>query len=53
MLSAVSFSALGLLPSVVVHSAEKSKNKFCVLTATAYALSIFAAVIHIQSAFFY
>ena len=53
MLSAVSFSALGFLPSVVVNSAEKSKNKFGVLTVTAYALSFFAAVIHFQSAIFY
>ena len=53
MLSAVSFSALGFLPSVVVHSAEKSKNKFGILSATAYALSFFATVIHFQSAIFY
>lgn len=53
LLSAVSFSALGFLPSVVVHSAEKSKNKFGIITVTAYALSFFAAVIHFQSAFFY
>lgn len=53
ILSAVSFSALGFLPSVVVHSAEKSENKFGILTVTAYALSLFAAVIHFQSAFFY
>lgn len=52
-LSAVSFSALGFLPSVVVHSAEKSKGKFGVLTAAAYALSLFAAVVHFQSALFY
>lgn len=52
ILSAVSFSALGFLPSVVVHSAEKSKNKFGILTVTAYALSLFAAVIHFQSAIF-
>lgn len=53
MLPAVSFSALGFLPSVVVHSAEKSKSKFGILTITAYALSFFAAVIHFQSAIFY
>ncbi len=52
MLSAVSFSALGFLPSVVVHSAEKSKNKVGILSATAYALSFFATVIHFQSAIF-
>lgn len=52
VLSAVSFSALGFLPSVVVHSAEKSKNKFKILTAIAYALSFFAAVLHFQSAIF-
>ncbi len=53
MLSAASFSALGFLPSVVVHSAEKAKNKFSILTVTAYALSFFAAVVHFQSAIFY
>lgn len=53
MLSSASFSALGFLPSVVVHSAEKSKNKFSILTVTAYALSFFAAVVHFQSAIFY
>lgn len=52
ILSAVSFSALGFLPSVVVHSAEKSKNKSGILTIIAYALSFFAAVLHFQSAIF-
>lgn len=53
LLSAASFSALGFLPSVVVHSAEKSKNKFAILTVPAYAVSILAAVIHFYSAFYY
>ncbi len=53
LLSAVSFSALGFLPSVVVHSAEKSKNKCGILTITAYALSLFASVVQFQSAIFY
>lgn len=53
MLAVVSFSALGFLPSVVVHSAENAKRRFGILTITAYALSFFAAVIHFQSAIFY
>jgi len=55
-LLAISYSALGFLPSVVVHSAWKnneseSKNVRW-LTFTAYGLSIFAALLHFQSAIF-
>ncbi len=56
ILLAISYSALGFLPSVVVHSAWKnneseSKNVRW-LTFTAYGLSIFAALLHFQSAIF-
>lgn len=53
LLTAVSFSALGFLPSVVVHSAEKSRQNADWLTFTAYLISVFAAVLHLQSAVFY
>ncbi|MEO6589823.1 MAG: histidine kinase [Pyrinomonadaceae bacterium] len=52
LLSAASFSALGFLPSVVVHSAEKSKSRFGVLSAVAYALSFLALIVQFQSAIF-
>jgi signal transduction histidine kinase len=55
-LLAVSYSALGFLPSVVVHSAWKSEErenkKVGWLTVAAYALSTFAALLHLQSAIF-
>ncbi len=52
LLTAVSYSALGFLPSVVVHSAWKnSENKRGKsLTVTAYGLSLFAAILHLRSA---
>ncbi|MDQ3635274.1 MAG: histidine kinase [Acidobacteriota bacterium] len=50
-LVAVSYSALGFLPSVVVHSAENENKNSRILTITAYALSIFAATLHLQNAF--
>lgn len=54
LLVAVSYSALGFLPSVVVHSAWKNSDnrhgKF--LTGAAYGLSFFAAALHLRSAFF-
>lgn len=53
ILIAISYSALGFLPSVVVHSAEKENSKKSILTVAAYALSFIAAVLHLQSAFFY
>lgn len=49
-LVAASFSALGFLPSVVVHSAQaESRRPF--LAIAAYGLSTFAAVLHFQAAF--
>ncbi len=55
-LLAVSYSALGFLPSVVVHSAWKSEEnenkKVGWLTFAAYGLSAFAALLHFQSAIF-
>jgi two-component system, LytTR family, sensor kinase len=52
-LAAVSYSALGFLPSVVVHSAQSKENKKNWLTVSAYFLSVFAAILHFHSAFFY
>lgn len=52
-LTALSFSALGFLPSVVVHSANNKENENRRLTFSAYGLSIFAALLHFQSAVFY
>lgn len=51
-LTAISYSALGFLPSVVVHSAlknsENSKGHW--LTFLAYSLSILATILHLYSA---
>src|SRR5215203_1353881 len=56
VLAAISYSALGFLPSVVVHSAwknEESENRGVRwLTFSAYGLSAFAALLHFQSALF-
>ncbi len=56
VLFAVSYSALGFLPSVVVHSAWKnseSENSMVrLLTFSAYGLSILASVFHFRSAAF-
>ena len=49
-LTAISYSALGFLPSVVVHSAQNESAKKHWLMIAAYALSIFAAVLHIRAA---
>lgn len=49
--SAAAYSALGFLPSVVVHSVRIGGRKRHWLTYGAYALSIFAAVLHFWSAF--
>ena len=53
---AVSYSALGFLPSVVVHSAwknaENENENLRFLTFAAYGLSVFAALLHFQSAIF-
>ena len=42
-LVAISYSALGFLPSVVVHYAENEEKDSRLLTITAYGLSTFAA----------
>lgn len=52
-LTAISFSALGFLPSVVVHSAQNKETKKNWLTFSAYGLSTFAALLHFHSAVFY
>src|SRR5206468_331653 len=51
LLVAVSFSALGFLPSVVVHSAQAEESGTRWLTFAAYGLSSFAAVLHFQAVF--
>lgn len=54
LLLAVSYSALGFLPSVVVHSAWKNSDnensKVRLLTFFAYGLSVLASLLHVQSA---
>lgn len=52
LLIAVSFSALGFLPSVVVHSAQADERGTHWLTYCAYGLSTFAALLHFQGAIF-
>src|SRR5438874_10544981 len=49
LLVAVSFSALGFLPSVVVHSAQAEETGTDWLTIAAYGLSAFAAFCHLQA----
>ncbi len=51
ILVAIGFSALGFLPSVVVHSAQADEAGTHWLTYAAYGLSAFAAVLHLQAAF--
>ena len=46
-LAAVSFSALGFLPSVVVHSAQADDEGTHWLTYAAYTLSLLAAGLHL------
>ena len=48
--TAISFSALGFLPSVVVHSAQNKEAKRIWLIISAYGLSLFAAILHFYSA---
>ncbi len=50
LLVAASYSALGFLPSVVVHSAQDDETKINWLTFAAYGLSVFASVLHFHSA---
>lgn len=47
----ISYSALGFLPSVVVHSAENENKNSRILTITAYGLSVFAAILHFENVF--
>lgn len=49
LLLAVAYSALGFLPSVVVHSAENENKNSRTLTIAAYGLSSFAAALHFQN----
>ena len=51
LVSAASYSALGFLPSVVVHSARADDRKTPWLAYVAYCLSGFAAVLHFLAAF--
>ncbi|HXH69083.1 MAG TPA: histidine kinase [Pyrinomonadaceae bacterium] len=57
VLLAVSYSALGFLPSVVVHSAWKNSDNensnVRLLTFAAYGLSVLASLLHFQSAAFH
>ena len=57
ILLAISYSALGFLPSVVVHSASKNagnENRNArYLTFAAYGLSVLATFFHFQSWFFF
>jgi two-component system, LytTR family, sensor kinase len=50
-LQAVSYSALGFLPSVVVHSAQAENKSRRWLVFGAYGLSTFAAILHFHAAF--
>jgi two-component system, LytTR family, sensor kinase len=50
-LSAAAYSALGFLPSVVVHSVRNEVGGTRLLAIAAYLLSIVAAVLHFNAAF--
>lgn len=50
LLTALSYSALGFLPSVVVHSSQDEDSRSPIVMIAAYALSITAAVLHFTSA---
>jgi hypothetical protein len=52
VMTALSYSALGFLPSVVVHSAQDEGGRTSWLAYAAYALSTAAAVMHFYSAIF-
>jgi signal transduction histidine kinase len=52
ILTAISYSALGFLPSVVVHSAQNEERKARWLTLVAYGLSSLAALLHLYAAIF-
>lgn len=53
LIISVSYAALGFLPSVVVHSSERENSNTGILTFATYGLSFLAAILHLQSAFFY
>lgn len=50
-LTAAAYSALGFLPSVVVHSAQRDDERSRLLSYGAYGLSTFASVLHFAAAF--
>jgi signal transduction histidine kinase len=50
LLVAISYSALGFLPSVVVHSAQAEIEGRKWLSYAAYGFSIFAALLHVSAA---
>ncbi|CAN5395996.1 hypothetical protein BH20ACI2_BH20ACI2_06830 [soil metagenome] len=50
LLVAISYSALGFLPSVVVHSAQADNKGRKWLSYAAYGLSIFATLLHFRAA---
>ncbi|MGQ0543690.1 MAG: histidine kinase [Blastocatellia bacterium] len=50
-LTAAAYSALGFLPSVVVHSAQSGDNRSRLLSYGAYGLSSFASILHFVAAF--
>ena len=52
VMTALSYSALGFLPSVVVHSAQDEGKRANWLAFAAYSLSSAAAVMHFYSAIF-
>ncbi len=51
IVTAAAYSALGFLPSVVVHSAETETDSRRFLTFSAYGLSSVAALLHFAAAF--
>ncbi len=50
MITALSYSALGFLPSVVVHSSQADNRKLSIVRLAAYGLSTAAAILHFRSA---
>jgi len=49
-LMAAAYSALGFLPTVVVHSAQNEPGRSRIPAIAAYALSVFAAILHFRAA---
>lgn len=50
LIDALSYSALGFLPSVVVYSAQDPNSRRKLLTFGAYGLSVFASLMHFYAA---